>query len=321
MKYWSVTSQVLVEEAEKLWLKTEILVPEKNLFFIHGKGKSILFKSNDFWWNTSLGTKISNDKQLAYTILQKYGFPIAKSHYLKKSEWNSTSLDFVENFIFPLVIKPVDEDHGDGVMMDIRDREELREKLEYAYETYETMIIQEQVAWDEFRVLVLYDEVILAINRRPPTVIGDGKRSIRELIEYENTTNPLRGENYNSSLSYIKADNELKAFIEKQWFSLESVLESGQELQLRGNSNIGTGWTIREYTHSMHPDTKSLCIRIAKTFGLSLCGIDIITPDIHASYKDTPYTILELGWTPWLGGDRELTSVNTAKVILEKLFY
>lgn len=178
MTYWSVSSQVFKEEAEKLGLTMEILVPEKNLFIIKGNGKEVLFKSTDFGANSYLAGKIADDKELTYTLLQRYNLPIAKTLYIYKDGFKNFNWDVLGDFHFPIIIKPTNEDHGNGVCMNITSIEELQLKLLSSFEDYPKMVIQEQVSGNECRVLVVLGEVMVALHRIPPYVIGDGHSTI-----------------------------------------------------------------------------------------------------------------------------------------------
>lgn len=320
MTYWSISSQVLKEEAEKLGLEVEVLVPEKNLFLVKWKEKEILFKSTDFWWNTSLGEKISDDKELTYTLLGKYWIPIPKTHYIYENEFADFEWSAFSSFRFPLVIKPIDEAHGNGVCMNITTVPELQKKLQTSFATYPKMIVQEQVSWDECRVLVVLWEVIVAYNRVPPSVIWNWHSTIGQLIDYENKNNPLRQEDYYAPLSFIRSDSELVDYIDKKWYNLNSVLGEWVRLQLRWNSNMGTWWTAVDMTHILHDDIKKLCIDVAEKLNLSICGVDILTTDFTKPLQEVGGVILEVNGTPWIGGDRELTSVNSGREILKKLF-
>lgn len=320
MNYWSVSSQILKEEAELLGLKVEIIVPDKNLFLVKSKDKEILFKSTDFGINTSLGLKIADDKELTYSILERNWLPIAKTVYIYENELEEFDWSKINNFKFPVIIKPVDEDHGNWVCMNIITIPELKKKLELSFEFYSKMIIQEQITGDECRVLVVMWEVILALRRIPPFITGDWIKTIKELIEIENSTNPLRKQNYSAPLWTIKADSELIDYIDKQWFNLESIIPVNIKLQLRWNSNIGSGGTIEEVTNILHESTKKICIKATEKAWLWMCWVDILTSDFSMPLVDTWWIILELNATPWLGGDRELTSVNSGREILKKIF-
>ncbi|NDK19340.1 ATP-grasp domain-containing protein [Candidatus Gracilibacteria bacterium] len=320
MTYWSISSQVLKEEAEKLGLEVEVLVPEKNLFLIKRKDKEVLFKSTDFGVNSALGKKITDDKELTYKLLEKYDAPIAKTLYIHNHEFQKFDWSKLSEFHFPVIIKPIDEAHGNGVCMNIVSISELQKKLESSFVDYTKMIIQEQISGDECRVLVVLGEVVVGLHRVPPFVIGNGESTIQELIEDENKTNPLRQQNYSAPLSLIKADSELIDYVDKQGYSLDDVIPMNMRLQLRGNSNLGTGGTIVDITHILHEDTKKICVSIAEKFQLGICGVDILSSDFSKPLSETGGVILEINSTPGIGGDRELTSVNTGREILKKIF-
>lgn len=320
MTYWSITSQVMKEEAEKLWLEVEILVPEKNFFLIRGNGKEIIFKSNDFGGNSSLAKKIVDDKELSYVMLDRFWFPIAKTWYLQQEDFTRCEWAQFHDYL-PLVIKPIDEWHGNGVMVNITTIGELQEKLKKSFLKYPKMIIQTQIYGDECRVVVLFGKVIVAYNRIPPKILGDGKSTIEALIHLENTSNPLRDLHYTSPLSYIRIDDELDNFIEKQWYKRDVVLEKWTQLQLRWNSNVGTWWTIYDITASLHPSIAQLCSEIAKKMEMQLLCIDIMATDFTKPLHETKGVILEMWGNPGFGWHRELTSVNTARILLTKLFF
>jgi len=318
MKYWSISSIVLTEEAEKLWLEVDIISRDKNLFYIKWNWKEILFKSTEFWWNSAIWFKISEDKELSYKILDKYNFPIAKTYYIWQYEIdNIKKLDIV----FPVIIKPIEEWHGDWVMMNILNYKELKDKLKESFKTYDKMIIQKQINWEEYRLLVIKWEVIMVMNRIPAFIIWNGINTIQELIDIENKQNPLRWEWYNDPLAYIQIDDELINFISKSTLTLNYIPQKKERIQLRWNSNIWTWWTPIDVTNNMCKEIKNTAIKSIKHLWLEFAGVDIMTDDITKPLSKTWWIILEVNSTPWIWWDRELTKVNTWKVILEKLFF
>lgn len=320
MTYWSITSQVLKEEAENLWLEVEVLVPEKNFFIIRGNNKEIVFKNNDFGGNSSLAKKIVDDKQLSSIILEREGYPLARTWYFSKSDMSSLDRSNFDEY-YPLIIKPINESHGNGVMMNIVSFDELTQKLWTSFDKYEKMIVQKQVIGDECRIVVMFGKVELAFIRTPPTVIWNGRESIRSLIDQENKMNPLRGNWYHDPLSFILVDSELEEYIKKQQFHLDDILPVGKMLQVRWNSNMWTWWTAQEITHLLHPDIASMSSKISKKLGMDLLCLDIISTDFTKSLDQTKWVILEIGGNPGFWWDRELTSVNTGRLLLSKLFF
>lgn len=318
MEYWSISPQVMVEEAEKLGLQVEILSKNKNFYTVSSQEKTLLFKGMDFGGNTALGAKIADDKELAYRFLENNNIRIPKTAYVHQENLADFFAQDVHQFPFPVIIKPIDGAHGHGVQMNIVSADELQEKLHEALAQYGTMIVQEQIDREECRVLVFGDEVLLAYKRVPPSVVGDGKKSLQELIDQENE-NPLRSEGYLSPLAKIRIDTETKDFLKKQGYTLSDIVPQGAQVQLRGNSNIGTGGTPEEITNILHPETKKICIEIAQKVGLVFCGIDIMSPDFSRPFTENA-VVIEINANSGIGGNRELTSANPARTMLKKLF-
>lgn len=318
MNFTSISSIVLAQEAEKLWLKVIPISHEKNLFYIVSKSKEVLFKSTDFWINPSLSVKLSNDKELSHYILKRHGIPMTDTLHLKQEDVRR--LDKFE-LSFPLIIKPIHESHWNGVKMNILDIKELEQKLTDSFKRYKRMIVQSQVVWDEYRLLVFNGRVILSIMRIPASVLWNGKMTLGELIEHENNTNILRWKWYSNALTHIRIDDELIGYIAKQKLDLNSIPNKWDTIQLIGTSNIWTGWTMIDVSDIVSDDIKALACKSAEILWLGIAGVDIITSDITKSLEQTWGIILEVNDTPWLWGDRELTGVNTARVILQGIFF
>lgn len=319
-KKWGISSKILINEAIKLWLKIEIISKSKNTFFIKWNWKKILFKSVDFWWNTSLWYKLANDKELSYMILERYNLPIPQSITLSRDKLESFDFEKIYDLQFPVIIKPNNWAHWDWVKMNISSIKELKTKLKISFEKYNKMIIQKQIIWEEIRVLVIKWEVIVALNRRPPFVIWDGEKTIKKLITIENK-NELRWEWYDKPLSKILIDEELKSYIQKQWWKISSIPAQGEKIQLRWNSNIWSWGTMKNVTNLISDNIKKIAIRSSKIFWLEICWVDIMTSNYRKDLKETWWAIIELNASPWLWWDKELANINTWKILLKKLFF
>ncbi|NDK08750.1 ATP-grasp domain-containing protein, partial [Candidatus Gracilibacteria bacterium] len=221
MTYFSITSQTIIAEAKKLGFQTEILQANKNFYVIRGNGKEVYFKSNDFGGNTALGYKISDDKELTTIILDKNGYKTPKSIYIGKKDLKYFNIEKT-SLGFPLVTKPIDQGHGNGVTVGIESKDELNYGIKESLKYGDHFIIQEFIKGEEYRILVIGDKVILGIKRIPAHIIGDGVHTIKELIEIENK-NPLRGKGYESSLTYIEIDKKLINYIGKKGLKLDTI--------------------------------------------------------------------------------------------------
>lgn len=318
MTYFSVTSKVIIEEAKKLWFEVEILQANKNFYRIKWNSKEVYFKSNDFWWDSSLWDKIADDKELTNIILWRNWFEIPRSIYVNKDELENFNLD-EHNLRFPLVTKPVSEWHWDWVTVGIKSNEELDYGIKEALKYGDNIIIQNFIEWDEHRILVIWDKVVLWIKRIPAFVIWDWIHKIEELIEIENK-NPMRGSWYENILSLIEIDDRLIKYIEKNWYNLDTIPKKDTRIQLRGVSNIWAWWILVNVTAKLSKELKEECVRIAKLVWLKVVWIDIITKDLWVSLKNSNWAIIEINSWPWFWWDFELTWVNTWLELLKYVF-
>lgn len=317
---WSISSNLIVQEAKKIGATIHKICPEKNLFSISIQGHNIFFKNIDCWMNTAFGLKVTEDKELTYALLGMKRIPTALSYYLKKNEW----ITFLEDkkMSFPLVVKPVDGAHGDGVSIDLQTRDDLERAIDFARKYSDTIIVQSYITGYDHRVLVVWEQVIAVAKREPASIIGDGTSTIQELIDQENQ-NPLRGSwDHNSPLTTIKIDNEVINFLKKNNSTLDTIIEYWAQVFLRWNANLSTGWKAIDLTDSIHPSVAQYAIESAKTLWLTVAWVDILTDNIALPLEKTRGVIIEVNSTPWLRMHHYPSSGksrNAARAILELL--
>ncbi|MDD5769882.1 MAG: hypothetical protein PHE25_02850 [Candidatus Gracilibacteria bacterium] len=319
VKGWSISSELIITEAQKLGYEIEIINQNKNLFYIKKDKKKILFKNIDGGFNSLLGFKLSEDKELTYNILGLNNLPISKSIYLDINEKGNFDFDNLP-LNYPLVVKPVDEGHGNGVTVNILDKETLINSINFAFSFSSKIIIQNYIVGDDHRVLVVGDKIVAVAKRVPPSIIGNGLKTIKGLIDDENK-NPLRGDkDHDKPLSTIKIDKELNEYLDLQGFSLETILEKDKEIFLRRNANLSTGGRSIDLTDVIHPNNIQICIEACKLCQLKVAGVDIITTDISKPLRETSGVIIEINSTPGLRMHHfpsEGTSRNVAGEILK----
>lgn len=324
IKNWWISSELIYKEALKKGFEVNIINKEKNLFEVSSKWKTILFKSVDCAINSSLWFKIAEDKELTYTLCEKIWVPYPKTEYMK--EGTDYEIHWVLNTIhFPLITKPFDWAHGDGVSIWITSKELLQKGFQFArnYTTWK-VVVQEQITWFDHRILVLWDKVIAGAIRIPPYVTGNWKNTVLELINEENK-NPRRGwwDDHDSIMSKIRIDNELYETLEKEGYTQNSILEKDKELFVRRNCNLSTGWLSINITKQIHESTKKACIELIKTCWLTFAAVDILSSDISKPLSETNWKIIEINATPGIRMHHfssEGESINVAWLLLAYLF-
>ncbi len=199
----------------------------------------------------------------------------------------------------PLAVKPVDGNQGRGVTLNVARPAEMRAAYKLARSFGERVLVERQVFGRHYRLLVAGGRVIAAAERIPARVTGDGKRTVRELVEEANR-DPLRGEGHHRPLTRIVIDATCLAALARQGLGPDAVPEAGRAVVLRENANLSTGGTARDVTDEVHPENTALAVRAARLIGLDVAGVDIVAPDIGRPLGEQGGVVLEVNAAPGL---------------------
>ena len=248
--------------------------------------------------NTSiLAVELACDKEGTKNILGNAGVPVPKGTVIEY-------LDELEQAIadvggFPIVIKPLDGNHGRGITININRIEEAESAYDLASNASKTrsVIVEQYYQGNDHRVLVINGKVVAVAERVPAHVVGNGKQTIAQLIELTNQ-DPRRGNGHDNVLTKIVVDRTSKAVLEKQGYQLDTVLPAGETAYLRATANLSTGGVAIDRTDEIHPRNVWLAQRVAKIIGLDIAGIDIVTSDISKPLKETKGVIVEVNAAP-----------------------
>jgi cyanophycin synthetase len=315
MKYRTISSQIVVDEAKKLWYTVEVIDKEKNLFYISNWTKTILFKNIDAWLNSSLWLKLAEDKELTWKVLERYGVSVPETVYVDALEYCQTHTSF------PCVVKPIDGSKWTDVNVNIMDQSELQRVLEKLLPIYWRVIVQDMITGDDHRLLMIWDQLVSATLRKSPYVIGDWTLTIKQLIEKENTLD-LRWKWHTKPLTEIPIDEITKWVVEKAWYSLDSIPKEWISVFVRWNCNLSTWWTSEDVTKRIPPETIEQCRVVMKELNLWMAGIDVVSDDIGIPLNKQ-WAIIEVNATPGLRMHvypSVWESINVGKVILERIF-
>ena len=268
----------------------------------------------------SLGVELACDKESTKRILANAGVPVPQGTVI-------SYLDELEDAIaavggYPIVIKPLDGNHGRGISIDIKTWEEAEAAYDAARDVSRAVIVERYYSGRDHRVLVVDGKVVAVAERVPAHVVGDGVSTIEQLIETTNQ-DPNRGEGHDNVLTKIQLDRSSYSLLERQGYNLETVLPQGEICYLRATANLSTGGIAVDRTDDIHPENIWLAQRVAKIIGLDITGIDIVTPDISRPLREVGGVIVEVNAAP--GFRMHLCpSVgiprNVAGAVLEMLF-
>lgn len=241
-----------------------------------------------------ISVDIAGDKNLTKQLLADIGIPVPRGRVAE--DWPEAQRA-IEEFGYPVVIKPLDGHHGQGVSVGIKDEDTARKAYQHASEFSSQVIVETFINGKDHRILVVNGEVVAAAERVPAHVIGDGKHTVNELVE---TTNhhPMRGVGHEKPLSRIVIDDETSRLLKEQDLQLESIPEAGRHVQLKYTANLSSGGTAIDCTDEMNISNRDMAVRAAKAIGLDIAGIDYITTDISKRYDETKGAICEVNAAP-----------------------
>ncbi len=222
-------------------------------------------------------------------ILEQNNIPVPKGILVKKDE------PFDLDITGQVVVKPLDTNFGLGIsIVDSQDKNSLNEAVKTAFTYSDEIIIERFVSGEEYRLLVIGDEVVSIVTRKNASVTGDCQKSIEQLIEEKNSSS-LRGIGYKRPLEKIIIDNDLIRVLKNQGYDLSTLLDCGQTALLRDTSNVSQGGETYEVSNQIPDKYKQYAVQAAKALGAKICGVDMII-DLHTN----DCAIIEANFNPAL---------------------
>jgi cyanophycin synthetase len=242
-----------------------------------------------------LGVELACDKEGTKQILRDAGVPVPRGtvvHFLDELEGAIEDIGG-----YPIVIKPLDGNHGRGITIDINSWNEAEQAYDIAKDVSRAVIVEHFYRGRDHRVLVINGKVVAVAERVPANVMGDGKSTVQELIDRTNL-DPNRGEGHDNVLTKIVVDRTSMDLLQRQGYTLETVLNPGEICYLRATANLSTGGIAVDRTDDIHPENIWLAQRVAKIIGLDIAGIDVVTPDITQPLREVDGVIVEVNAAP-----------------------
>ena len=284
----------VVNAAIKRGIPSLRITDEANLFQLGWGSKQKRLQATITGATNSIAVGIASDKQLTKTLLEQAGVPVPGGSTVTTLEDAQRVARRIKG---PATIKPLDANQGKGVTTTCTTPDEVARAFEHARKYGRHVIVEEFLAGRDYRVLVTGDKIAAASWRRPPCVTGDGRSTVRELVDVENR-NPARGDGHTNILTKIPMDDLAAQTLAKQGFGFESIVPAGITVDLRGNANLSTGGTAEDVTDLLPEETREICVRAARTIGLDVAGIDVICQDIAQPLREQQGGIIEVNAAP-----------------------
>ncbi len=241
-----------------------------------------------------IAVEIAQDKQLTNSLLERAGLPVPRHERVRSAD---DAVEAAHRIGFPVVVKPMDLSHGRGVALNLMDEAQVRDAYDKAYDLSSYVLVEGYCKGNDHRVLVIDGRVEAVAERVPGHVVGDGTRTIGELLAIVNA-DPRRGVGHEKMLTRIELDHQADRLLKLAGYTTETVLKEGEIFMLRSTGNLSTGGTAVDKTDVIHPDNAEIACRAAKVVGLDVCGIDLICEDISRSVREQGGVIVEVNAAP-----------------------
>jgi cyanophycin synthetase len=270
-------------------------------------------------FTSAIAVEIAQDKDDTRRVLESVGLPVpdgGTARTVEEAERVARSIGF------PVMLKPLDRSQGRGISGRIDDEAGVHRAWPASSAHGTPIVVERYVHGRDYRVLVVDGHMVAVAERVPAHVVGDGRRSIRELIE-ECNRDPRRGRGHCRSLTLLPSDAATEALLAIAGRSLATVPADGERVYLRPTANLSTGGTSIDRTDEIHPDNVTACQMAAGIVGLDIAGIDVLSGDISVPFRENGATIIEINAAPGLRmhtHPTEGTPRNVGAPILDLLY-
>ncbi|MBL7885307.1 MAG: cyanophycin synthetase [Flavobacterium sp.] len=243
---------------------------------------------------SNIAVDIACNKEETKRMLDMASIPVASGGICVDEE---DLENVIKKIGFPIVIKPLDGNHGKGASINVKNMEDAKAGLEYAKKYSRRVIVEKFITGYDFRVLIIDNKLVAAAKREPAHVKGDGRQTIQQLID-ETNKDPRRGYGHENVLTEIDVDRDTQDLLDKLGYTLETVPRKDEVVYLKSTANLSTGGTSIDVTDMMHPENIFLCERISRVIGLDICGVDIMAENLTQPLKENGGCILEVNAAP-----------------------
>lgn len=296
----SASSRLLVEVARRRGFTVTCFENSKTSFAIQIGDKEYIWDETAFG-NPSALYHVCKNKLLTHTVLKHHGYNVPSACIFSIEE-KDAYMDYLSNNP-NIVVKPLDGSHGDGITVlpqGEKEFEEAWEQIINGKNPRKSVLVEEYVGGEDYRILVVANRCIFVSHRVPATVIGDGVRTVQHLINRENLR-PSRGKKrYEKMYSPIAINKLLELTLRHKRMTLESIPKAGERVVLTGVCNIGCGGTQSNVTSYVHPQVIQDAIELGRRLGMDIVAIDTRHEDIRKARSLSEIKVLELNATPGL---------------------
>ncbi|ART55985.1 cyanophycin synthetase [Acidovorax carolinensis] len=245
-------------------------------------------------FTSAIAEGIASDKDLTKSLLKACGVPIPDGQVVHSPE---EAWEAAEDIGLPVVVKPSDGNHGRGVTLDLRKKEDIEAAYHVAYPEGSDVMVERFIPGDEHRLLVVGGKLVAAARGEVVSITGNGRSTVKELIDSQINSDPRRGyeEEYPLEIIDLATDTKVQLELKRQDLDADSVPATGRQVVVQRNGNM----TV-DCTDDVHPEVAYIAALAAKVVGLDIAGIDMVAQDISRPLHAQGGAIVEVNAGPGL---------------------
>ncbi|HAS79845.1 MAG TPA: bifunctional glutamate--cysteine ligase GshA/glutathione synthetase GshB [Fusobacteriaceae bacterium] len=293
-----LSTQILLKDAIKRGIKFEILDRKENFISLtKGKKTEYIVQATKTSLDSYSTVLIMENKLVTKKVLEKNKIKVPKGGYYTNSQ--DAIDDFYKYQGTKTVVKPNSTNFGLGITILPKEftLKNYEDALKFAFSEDDSVLVEEFIEGKEYRIFVLKDKVVGILHRVPANVLGDGKNTIKKLVEEKNK-DVLRGTGYKKPLQKIFLKEAEKTFLANQNLDFDYIPKKDETIYLRENSNISTGGDSIDFTDDILDEYKQIAIDSAKAAEATICGVDMMIKDIKELPNETNHGIIEINFNP-----------------------
>lgn len=298
---------------------TNFSISAKGEIEMRRDGRCLKARDNETYLDDAVAIRRSGDKIFAHRLLTAAGIPTPR-HVVFKIDEFERAFSYLQSIGPPVVVKPMAFTGGGfGVTTNIFTARQLRAAMASAHMFGENILMEQQIEGDVFRILLMDGVCLDSILRRPPTVVGDGKSTIRRLLRKENRRRVEEGAQRSQSI--IAPDQDLINTLARQGFTMSSRPRAGSVIRLKQAINENAIQENEPASGLLSPEIVTAAVRAANLVGVRLAGVDVICRDPSLPLAKGGGVVLEVNAPPNLYyHSRDGRDVSVARAILDAYF-
>ena len=264
---------------------------------------------------SAIAETISRDKDLTKSLLESCGVPIPQGRAVDSV---ADAWEAAQEIGLPVVVKPLDGNHGRGVFINLETQQEIEAAYNVAVDEGSGVLVERFIRGNEHRLLVVGGKLAAAAKGQMASVTGDGKQTVTELIASQINSDPRRGRGEGQPLNPVRIDSAARLELKRQGFAADSIIPAGRDVLIQRNGNVAF-----DCTSDVHPEVAAMAALAAKAVGLDIAGIDLVAEDISKPLLAQGAAIVEVNAGPGLLmhlKPAEGTSQPVGRAIIDHIF-